>query len=649
MRRNKNFFLSISFLCWGFFIFSFHFSLAASPKDLIITEIMYDPEGKDDGHSDWLEIYNPKSDKITIKKEEFGLIDEENIELGKDGVYYASCHSIKEDLEISPGEFIIIADNKSDFESDYLSIKSKVLDSSFSLSSKGDYIRLSDDKCATFFISFSYKNSWGGNDNGKTLEKKNYKDKYDSEQWQESYISGGTPGEKSSEKPKPKTYSDKVIINEVLPNPSGEDDEEYIELFNESGEDVNLSGWELRDSSKTGKYVFPEENKIKASSYLTIYKENLKFAINNSEEKLYLFNPNGKEVDSVSFKESAKDNISYNFDGKKWRWSKFLTPGEENKFNSLPQKSVKIQKKVYKNMLAEFESEASDGDNDELKFTWNFGDGHKSYKANTSHKYEKKGTYKVSLEIFDGSEKVVEEFNLVVGSFPSPKVKIKEVSANPKGKDTDKKSGEYIVIQNKSKKEINLKGWSVATGWESLYNHPISEDFKIKPGKEKKLTRKYSNFTLNNKKTKIELRYPDGEIAHAVKYNKKKESVEDDETYKKTENGWEWEAVILNESGSSNNREPITVPAEIIYPGTQEETPIQEIKKENEIIEIENNSREESAETIQKDAGNQGQVLGKDIQKAIETKKEDGKARKIFYSVFQKINQIINNILNLLF
>ena len=182
-------------------------------------------------------------------------------------------------------------------------------------------------------------------------------------------------------------------------------------------------------------------------------------------------------------------------------------------------------------MLAEFRVSAKDKDNDKLKFVWDFGDGHKSYKQNTKHKYLKKGAYQVSLKISDGSEDIFETFEIEVRNFPKKELKIVGVKANPKGKDTDL---ETIKIKNSSKKKINLKNWSVATGWKELYNHPINKKLIIKPGETKELTRKYSAFTLNNKQTKVELRRPDGSIASKVKYSKK-EGIQDDETYEKTE------------------------------------------------------------------------------------------------------------------
>ncbi|KKQ79600.1 MAG: hypothetical protein UT03_C0047G0001 [Candidatus Moranbacteria bacterium GW2011_GWD2_38_7] len=86
----------------------------------------------------------------------------------------------------------------------------------------------------------------------------------------------------------------------------------------------------------------------------------------------------------------------------------------------------------------------------------------------------------------------------------------------------------------------NAVFWArVKTGWKKFANHPIKEDVEIKKNKAKEITREVSSFTLNNKKDKIELRYPDGKVAYSVKY-KKEDGIEEGEVYRKIKGGWEW-------------------------------------------------------------------------------------------------------------
>lgn len=347
------------------------------------------------------------------------------------------------------------------------------------------------------------------------------------------------PGPDPAPALEPKTYSDKIFLNEILPNPSGDEKAgEFIELYNPEESNIDLSNWILRDGSKTGKYVFPENSAIETDGYLAVYRTDFKFALNNSgAESVTLYSPDDKTVSAVSYT-SAKENVSYNFDGNNWHWSKFLTPDAENIFNNPPQSKNKIPETAYVNMYTYFSAKGSDKDKDKLKYIWDFGDGHKSYLPDTRHKYTKTGKYTVTLKIFDGSEDKIQTFKIEVKKFPKLSVKITGLSPNPKGKDID---SEWITIKNNSKKKINLNGWSIATGSKKLYNHPITEDLFIKSGKEIKLTRAYSKFTLNNKSSKVELRYPTGKVAAEVKYKSDKSIVEDT-LYAKTNSGWQWQA-----------------------------------------------------------------------------------------------------------
>lgn len=377
----------------------------------------------------------------------------------------------------------------------------------------------------------------------KTTDKnKSYSFKGEDWEWTEFLTKGGQNKfeEKTSAIPlsELKTYPTGISITELFPNPFQSQYEEYIELYNGTEEDVDLEGWMLRDVSKTGKYIFGESVILKSKKYLAIFKEKFKFALNNSgNESVTLFDPNGKEVSKVEYNGSKK-NTSLNLDGLRWRGSKFLTPGAENILNNEPYGKVKIDDDIFLNAYADFSVSTGDKDGEKVKVIWDFGDNHKSYLAKTRHKYKAIGKYQASVKLSDGNEDVIKNFEIEVKKFPHPKVKIISFTANPIGKDSEM---EIIVIENKSKKKINLQGWSVATGTKNLVNHPITEKFEIKKKQSKEITREISKFTLNNRKGKIELRYPDGKVADKIKYDHGKNSIGDDEVYTKESGKWEWE------------------------------------------------------------------------------------------------------------
>ncbi len=460
------------------------------PKDLRINELVPDPQG-DDQNGEFIEIYNFSDNKVNL--------------LGWKLKDVSGAEYVFPDVDVEKGE--------------YKALYYK--DTKITLNNSGDAISFYDPN-GDLISAVDYQESEEGHTYG-----------YSGDLWQWSRFP--TPGEENIFR---KDYPRGVYINEILPSPKENGEDEFIELYNSSDGNIDLADWELRDSSKTGCYIFPKNTSIESLSFLTVYRKDYKFALNDSgDETVYLFDPNADEASKVSYSDAGED-VSYNFDGENWRWSRFLTPGEENQFNNLPESKTKNDKNIYVGVWADFSANAKDLDKDNLKYTWDFGDGHKSYKKNTRHKYEKAGKYTVVLKIFDGSEDKIETFNIEVKEFPRPKIKIVSVVPNPQGADNKL---EYLTIKNNSKKKVDLKGWSVATGAKTLYNHPITDNLMISPGKTAKITRKISKFNLNNKKSKIELRYPDGEVAAKVKYNKKG-GVENDEVYEKTGNGWDWVA-----------------------------------------------------------------------------------------------------------
>ncbi len=400
--------------------------------------------------------------------------------------------------------------------------------------------------------------------------------------------------------PTPPSIPIAVRFNEILPDPSAKGDAgEFIELSNFGTEPTDISGWEILDASaikkksdgkalsKSDRLVFPNATFIHPGEYLLVTDADPWFSLtlNNTNETLSLFDKNGISVDSFHFDTSKKD-ISLNYTPTGWR-SGTPTPGTANSLNSLPETREKVPKKGYRDVSLAFDARGRDTDDGNLKYVWDFGDGHKSYREKTSHTYEKNGTYQVTLTTTDGSDDVTETFTLKIETLPRPNVRITKMIPNPSGKDTE---GEWIMIENRGKKSIDLKNFGIATGWKKLTNHPIRENFIIKPKETAKLTREFSLFTLPNQKGKIELRAPDGKVLQKIKY-KLSEAAEEGAVYNKEKGRrWEWQ-----ESEETEIAEPPltkTAPEDIIAPSvapiiTPEEMPedtLQEVTPEENSV-----------------------------------------------------------------
>lgn len=103
-----------------------------------------------------------------------------------------------------------------------------------------------------------------------------------------------------------------LYINEVLPSPGDTDwdgdgvadyQDEWIEIFNPTEQSIGLGGWQLSDSSDIT-YYMPLELSIPARGYLTLYSNQLGFALNNGEDTLTLQRPDNTIADTFSYSES---------------------------------------------------------------------------------------------------------------------------------------------------------------------------------------------------------------------------------------------------------------------------------------------------------------------------------------------------------
>lgn len=339
-----------------------------------------------------------------------------------------------------------------------------------------------------------------------------------------------------------KKYIGKVKISEIYPSPSLKNcteglskkiSKEFVEIVNLTKEEIDFSSWYIKDENEYKKEKVGGGKKLKGGEKSgRFYLKEDNFAFNSSGDSVYLYDENDNLIDVVRYT-FAKYCYSYAFSGSDWHWTSQITPNSENIFDIKLSGKVKKDSKIYKGVYANFES---DSGKKVKKFVWDFGDGHKSYLKKTKHKYEKTGKYLASLKLSGEGEDATYEFIVNVEKYEAPEIRIKSFVPNPKGSDEN----EYIVIKNNSKKKINLKGWSIATGWDKLINHLIREDFEIKAGKEKKLKKEICAFTLNNVRNKIELRSPDGKSVQKIKYNRKENKIEEDEMYQEKNDQWDW-------------------------------------------------------------------------------------------------------------
>lgn len=121
-----------------------------------------------------------------------------------------------------------------------------------------------------------------------------------------------------------------IQISEFIPNPSGSDDGEWIEIKNLLDEDSDISGWFLDDEDGgSNPYKIPENTIIPANGFLVFYKIQTKLALNNDTDSARILKPTGEIMEKVDYSGCA-DGLSFARGTDKWSWTTSPTPSLAN-------------------------------------------------------------------------------------------------------------------------------------------------------------------------------------------------------------------------------------------------------------------------------------------------------------------------------
>jgi hypothetical protein len=282
----------------------------------------------------------------------------------------------------------------------------------------------------------------GDNDLKLTMERKADKN------WQSSVAAGGTPkavnsSGATSPQPSPSegegagtssqppastaggstsegeggTSAEDIIISEIMPDPVGIDEnDEWIELYNEGGREADLSGWILSNSQGQKYELTGKGARIPGDGYLVIYRRESKIFLSNEGDTIKLV-PAGKTkaVETIKYK-GTKVGQSYGIDDEgKWFWARTTTPGEKNIINHPPAVVFYYDEPVAAGVPVIFDSSDSfDSDSDSLTFRWDFGDGGTNKLASPEHTFLRAGSFKVKLTVNDGQDETMEEATVKV-------------------------------------------------------------------------------------------------------------------------------------------------------------------------------------------------------------------------------------------
>jgi len=306
----------ITLILTGIFLF-FHQTEAAGLHDVLINEVAW--MGGADSFDEWIELKNNTDQNVDLT----GWILK-----AEDGTPLIKLASTT--LAVSNYYLLERTDDNS--------VPNVTADQIYTgaLSDSGENLQLFDNDGNLVDEILCTENQWpaGNNENKLTMERKS------DLSWQSSAISGGTPkaqnsnGYQSNENNQTATTTD-VIINELLPNPSGVDDNEWIELKNLGTTTIDLINWKISDLAGTSYLIQNSDfatTTILANGFFILPKNITGISLNNSGgETVRLFDGQNILVSETTYNDTALDDLVWARDENRiWHWSTTQTSGIEN-------------------------------------------------------------------------------------------------------------------------------------------------------------------------------------------------------------------------------------------------------------------------------------------------------------------------------
>jgi hypothetical protein len=138
-----------------------------------------------------------------------------------------------------------------------------------------------------------------------------------------------------------------IVINEFLANPESDwnndsffdNDDEWIELYNNGNTVVNLGGWQLDDklgpSGSSDPYIIPYGYYIEPGKFLVFYGDETGIILNDfGDENVTLLDDEDNVIDLYSFSDTSDDTAMGRYPDGTLNWKNFLlpTPGDFNEY-----------------------------------------------------------------------------------------------------------------------------------------------------------------------------------------------------------------------------------------------------------------------------------------------------------------------------
>jgi CotH kinase protein/Lamin Tail Domain/Chitobiase/beta-hexosaminidase C-terminal domain/Divergent InlB B-repeat domain len=285
--------------------FTANFIGAPIAANIKVTEINYHSDSSTDS-GDWIEIYNSGTTSINLSDWTF-----------RNSTVYGD-YQIPTGTVLNSGAYLVIAENTILFSNEYPDVTNVVGPFSFDLNNGGDNISLTDLQENTIF-NFSYDDTpqWPctADGYGRTLElKTNNSNPSLAASWFDGCMGGSPGGPYQSCDPD-------IIISEInYKSATNANAGDWIELFNNTNNAIDLSGWLIGES--TGNiFQIPQGLGLAQNSRIVIYQDNVLFSsqfplvsnktgpmifgLNGDGDVIRISDSTGKLVMSVCYNDTA--------------------------------------------------------------------------------------------------------------------------------------------------------------------------------------------------------------------------------------------------------------------------------------------------------------------------------------------------------
>jgi hypothetical protein len=172
---------------------------------------------------------------------------------------------------LGPGQFVLVVANTSAIEERYGTGLPVAGQYTGNLANEGETITISD-IFGTTIKEFTYGDGWYSHTDGEGFSLTRLDptvptaDLSLSESWRPSNLDGGSPGSADTA-----VAPDAIVINELLANPTGGADGDWIELRNTTAQPIDIGHWFLSDSQfERQRYRFAADTIVPANGYLVV-------------------------------------------------------------------------------------------------------------------------------------------------------------------------------------------------------------------------------------------------------------------------------------------------------------------------------------------------------------------------------------------